>query len=86
MISKKHPAIIKLKDRNYFDTLEQELSKHGNVKVTGHGVFKLKKVKARKIYNVGLGKYGMVMPQTKIVFHPSKAFKEAVQKYGDKKD
>jgi len=86
MISKKHPAIIKLKDRDYFDTLERELAQHGNVKVTGHGVFKLKKVKARKIYNVGKREYGMVKPQTKVVFHASKAFKKAIQKYGDKKD
>lgn len=86
MISKKHPAIIKLKDKSYFNLLESELVKHGNVKVTGHGVFKLKKVKERKIYNVGKGEYGMVKPQVKIVFHASKMFKDVIQKYGNKKD
>lgn len=86
MISKKHPAIIKLKDKSYFDALEQELVRHGNVKVTGHGVFKVKSVKARKIYNVGKGEYGMVKPQKKVVFYPSKAFKEAIQKHGNKED
>ncbi|MBX4188191.1 MAG: hypothetical protein KW793_03605 [Candidatus Doudnabacteria bacterium] len=80
MSSVKHPSIIKLKDRAYFRKLEEELVKHGNVKVTGHGVFKLKRVKLN-VFNAREQKHMGEKEFVRMHFYPAKDFKQKIQAF-----
>jgi len=84
MANIKHKSIIKLKDKQFFVLLEQELIKHGMVKVTGLGVFKLMKMKSHTRYIPGSKKVGITKAYVKIVFIPTKTLKVNVQKYNGK--
>ncbi len=84
MANTKQQSIIKLKDKQFFVLLEQELIKYGRVKITGLGVFKLNKMKAHTRYIPGSKKVGKIKSYVKIVFVPTKQLKVNVQKYNGK--
>lgn len=78
----RHSSIIKLKDQQFFELLVKELITHGIVKVTGLGVFKLKKMSEQKRYIPGSKKMGIVKARVKLIFTPTKQIKDNIQKYG----
>ncbi len=85
MANIRHKSIIKLNDTQFFDLLTTELLKHGLVKVTGLGVFKLKHMKARSCYIVGSNKMGKIDSRVKLSFLPTKSLKINIQSYNGKK-
>jgi nucleoid DNA-binding protein len=69
-----HPALVK--------QLSAQLIKHGSLKITGFGIFKLKRSKgSKKALNPYTQKFQSFPPKTKIVFKPIKSLKEDIQKW-----
>ena len=69
-----HPALVK--------QLSQQLIKHGSLKITGFGIFKLKRTKgSKRALNPYSQKFQSFPPKTKIVFKPIKSLKEEIQKW-----
>lgn len=84
MANNKQNSIIKLKDKTFFQLLTTELIKHGRVKITGLGIFKLKVMKEHSRYVPGNKRVNKIKKHTKLTFTPTRALKEQLQKYNGK--
>ncbi len=71
--------------KNFIDMVLSELFAYGQVKVTGLGVFSLKKMRAKKGFNPGSGEYQNFPAYGKIVFAPTKELKESISLWNQKK-
>lgn len=77
----KNKSIVKLKDRGIWEYIHDSLMRDGRVKITGHGVLWLKRLPARKGFNVGNGSRESFPSYVKINFTPTKNLKERAQKW-----
>lgn len=71
---KPHPALA--------EQLQDEILKNGGLKITGFGIFKLKRTKGSKnALNPYTQKRQRFSPKTKITFKPVKDFKDKLQRW-----
>lgn len=81
MSNTKQRVILKFKDDQFVERLEHLLLQAGKVKVTGLGIFEVRKVAEREGYNVGTGERITIPAHNKVVFRPAKGLREAIQSY-----
>ncbi len=74
-------SIIKLSPHpNLVEQIQKQIIKHGGVKITGFGMFKLKRTNGSKnALNPYTQKRQKFSPRTKISFRPVKSFKDKIQ-------
>lgn len=79
----KQKAIVKLSPHpSLVDQLQKQIIKHGGLKITGFGMFKLKRTNGSKnALNPFTQKRQKFLPKTKINFRPVKSFKDKMQKW-----
>lgn len=82
MTNIKQKVILRFKDDAFAEQLKSLLAKSGKVKVGGLGIFEIRPVAARKGYNVSNGKEIIIANHNKIVFRPTKKFRDMIQTYG----
>ena len=64
------------------EDLQNQIIKHGGLKITGFGMFKLKRTKGSKnALNPYSQKRQKFSPKTKVSFRPVKSFKDKMQKW-----
>lgn len=82
-MNKKQSSIMKLTPHPIsVNDLKKNLMKNGSLKITGLGIFKLKRTKGRKnAMNPHTKKRQNFAPNTKVSFTPSKELKTKVQKW-----
>lgn len=82
-MNKLQKAIIKLTPHPILvEDLIERIVRHGGLKITGFGIFKLKKTKGTKNgYNLYTKKRDKFSPRVKVTFRPVKKFKTAIQKW-----
>lgn len=79
----KQKVIMKFKDDSFVQQLQSLLMERGKVKVNGLGVFEIKRVAARKGWNVGAGGGEILIDaHNRIAFRATKSLREAIQRYG----
>jgi len=66
-------------DRDFVAVLREGLKKHGKVKVTGLGIFEVRKVKARIGFNPSSKEKEMIKEYKKIKFTATKILKDLLQ-------
>lgn len=76
---------MKFKTQDFSITLVDDLLKYGRVKVTGLGIFSLKRMKGRNGYSIGSNSMVEYPEYVKVVFSPTLLFKEKVQVWNKKK-
>ena len=81
-MNKKQRAILRFKERDFIDQFLNTIIQTGKIKITGFGIFVIRRVKDRKTFNVGKGD-GLITVKShnKLGFLPSKKLKEIIQKY-----
>lgn len=62
------------------DNIAASLKKHGKVKVTRLGIFEIKEISGRTVYNRRTGGQDPLPPFKFISFKPSKTFKKFISK------
>jgi len=79
----KQKSIIKLTPHpTLVEELQKQIIKNGGLKITGFGMFKLKRTKGSKnALNPYSQKRQKFSPKTKVSFKPVKSFKEKMQKW-----
>ncbi len=80
-MNKQQKSIIKLSPHpQLVGQLIKQIMKHGGLKITGFGMFKLKRTNGSKdALNPFTQKRQKFLPKTKVTFHPVKNFKDAIQ-------
>lgn len=69
-----HPQLV--------EQLIKQLIKHGGLKITGFGMFKLKRTNGSKnAFNPHTRKRQRFLPKIKVSFRPVKSFKDEIQKW-----
>lgn len=82
MANKKQKSIIKINPHPHVvEQLKTQLVKNGGLKITGFGVFDLKRMKAHTNFNPGANKFEKFPAYVKINFLPTKSLKQAIQKW-----
>ena len=83
MANIKQKSIIKLSPHpTLVEDLQNQIIKHGGLKITGFGMFKLKRTKGSKnALNPYSQKRQKFSPKTKVSFRPVKSFKDKMQKW-----
>lgn len=81
MANKTQKSIIDLKDKTLIQAFHNHLLRYGGFKLTGFGVFDLKKMKAHKGFNPYTKKVEHFPEYIKITFTPNKFVKELIQKW-----
>ena len=81
MSNRKQRVILKFKDDAFVDQLTSLLLKAGKVKVSGLGIFEIRRIAEREGYNVGTGERITISAHNKVAFRPHKKMKDSVQDY-----
>ncbi len=79
MASVKQKAILNFKNRSIIEFIKSEIIQHRKLKVTGFGIFEVKKMKASERHNPYTGKTEHFPEYYKITFTPTKEFKEKLR-------
>lgn len=82
MSTKHRKMALKLKDQAFIQRFTTLLLTGGKLKVTGIGVFEIKRIAAREGYNVGTGGRCQIKEHNKLSFRPAKPLKVSIQSHG----
>lgn len=79
MANVKQRTILKFKDDSFVQQLQKLLTSSGKVKIVGLGIFEIRHIDEREGYNVGNGQRIVIPAHNKVVFRPTKKFKDVIQ-------
>lgn len=78
----KQKVILKLKNDDFTNQLQELLVQAGKVKVSGLGIFEIKRINEREGYGVYEKKMITIPAHNKLVFRMSKTLRRAIQEHG----
>lgn len=81
MSNKKQKVILKFKDDSFIEQFNKLILQTGKVKLSGIGIFELKRINERESFNIQTRKIFMLPSHNKIVFKPTKSLKDNIQSY-----
>lgn len=83
MANKEQKVILKFKNDEFVSQLTRLIMSAGKVKVSGLGIFEVRKIAAREGYNVGNGNRIKIPAHNKLVFRPTKKLRVIIQGHGN---